>query len=58
MNVPGQKGLVLFYGVQFISGGITSLAWHLSLGVVSGACPGDVNVAATELAAALQGRRR
>lgn len=57
LNTPGKEGLVLFYCVQFISGGIASLAWQLSFGVF--ACTGTryVNVTAAEMAASLQSRR-
>lgn len=53
-HTPGQKGLVLFYRVYFIGGGVTSLAWQLSLGVVACAGSRDVYITATEVAAALQ----
>lgn len=56
-NAPGQEGLVLFDRVQFVGGGVTSLAWQLSLGVVTCASTRDVYVTATEVTAALQGRR-
>ena len=54
-NTPGQESLVLFYYVKFIGGRVTSLAWQLSLSVI--ACTGtrDVDVTATEVAAAFQG---
>lgn len=57
LNTPRQEGLVLFYCVHFVGGGVTSLAWQLSLGVVTCAGTRDVDVAATEVAAALQGWR-
>lgn len=57
LNTPGQEGLVLFYCVQFVGGGVTSLAWQLPLGVVTCTGTRDVDVTATEVAAALQGRR-
>lgn len=57
LNTPGQEGLVLFYCVHFVGGGVASLAWQLSLVVVACAGTGDVDVAAAEVAAALQGGR-
>jgi len=48
---------VLLYCVQFVGGGVTSLAWQLLLGVVTRTSTRDVDVTATEVAAALQGRR-
>lgn len=47
---------MLFYCVRFVGGGVTSLAWQLPLGVVSRAGTRDVDVTATEVAGALQGR--
>lgn len=57
LNTPGQESLVLFYGVQFVGGRVTSLAWQLPFGVVTCTGTRDVDVTATEVAAALQGRR-
>lgn len=56
-NTPGQEGLVLFYRVQLIGGGVASLAWKLFLGVFTRTGTWDVDVAAAEVAAALQGGR-
>lgn len=56
-NTPGQEGLVLFYRVQLVGGGVTSLAWKLFLGVFARTGTRDVDVAAAEVAAALQGGR-
>lgn len=56
-NTPGQEGLVLFYCVQFVGGGVASLAWQLSLVVIANAGSRNVYVTATEVAAALQRRR-
>lgn len=57
-DTPGQESLVLLYGVQLVGGRVTSLPRQLSLGVVACAGTWDIDVAATEVAAALQGWRR
>lgn len=55
-HVPGQERLMLSDGVQLVGGRVTSLAWQLSLGVFTRTGARDVDVATTEVAAALQGR--
>lgn len=54
LNTPGQESLVLLYCVQFVSGGVTSLAWQLPLGLVICSGARNINVTPTEVAAALQ----
>lgn len=49
---------MLLYGVQLVGGRVTSLPRQLSLGVVARAGTWDIDVAATEVATALQGWRR
>lgn len=56
-NTPGEEGLVLFYRVQLVGGGVAPLAWKLFLGVFARTGTRDVDVAAAEVAAALQGGR-
>ena len=57
LNTPGEEGLVLFYGVQLVGGGVAPLTGQLSLGVVCWAGPRDVDIAPAQVAAALQGGR-
>lgn len=54
---PGQEGLVMFDGVQLVRGRVAALAWELPLGVVGPRAARDVDVAAAEVAASLEGRR-
>lgn len=54
---PGQEGLVVLDGVQFIRGRVAALARKLLLGVVGPRAVRDVNVTAAEVAAAFEGRR-
>lgn len=56
-NTPGQESLVLLYRVQLVRGGVASFARQLSLGVVTRTGTWNINVAATEVAAPLQGWR-
>lgn len=53
-NRPGQKSLVLFNCVQFVSGGVASLARQLSLGLITCTGARNINVTATQVAAAFQ----
>lgn len=53
---PGEEGLVLLDGVQFVGGGVASFALQLLFGVIACAGTGDVDVTPAEMAAALQGR--
>jgi len=48
---------VLFYCVQFVGGRVTSLALQLSLGLVTCTGTRNINVTATEVAAAFQSWR-
>lgn len=54
---PGEEGLVMFDGVKFVCGGVATLAWKLSLGVVGARAARDVNVATAEMTASFEGRR-
>lgn len=55
--VPGQEGLVMLDGVQLVCGRVATLARKLSLGIVGARAARDVDVAAAQVTASLQGRR-
>lgn len=55
---PRQEGLVLLDGVQFVGGGVATLAGQLLFGVVGTAAARDVDVTATQVTAAFQGQTR
>ena len=55
---PGEEGLVVLDGVQLVGGGVAAFARQLCPGVVGAGAAGDVDVAAAQVAASFEGRRR